>query len=803
MDLMTLAAKITLDDSGFQSGINNAVSMGEGLAGKISSLTIAGGQLIADFVKKSISEIQKVIGGAIDGYADYQQLVGGVETLFKTSSDKVMGYAKQAFKTTGLSANDYMETVTSFSASLLQGLGGDTEQAADLADMAIRDMADNANKMGTDLSSIQTAYQGFAKQNYTMLDNLKLGYGGTKDEMIRLVNDSGILEKKIDSLDGITFDQLIEAIHKIQDEMGITGTTASEAAETISGSKASLKAAWQDLLTAVGGDGTDESVSLDQSLENFKTSFKTYMDNYIPTLNTTVENLGKLVNGVADAVAKLPKNILSNLFSAGLGAGAEMIQGAGKIVNWLIDSISQSLTDAKISPLKVIQFGQALGNFVGSTVGNILTTLPSVVDSLFSVGVTLAGSIMEGIWEGLFGSEAGNELEKIQQEFDSTVSEAEISAIRAQSILDYMSELEEKYGSAAKETAEWQRAEDSLEEVLGGSKATFDEYGENVDGAIKKLKEMTEELRKQAIMQAMQDRLTSQIKTLGELETEKADLEWGIREANGIIEGIDKRRQTTLKTYAGILSSDEVRPYIVNAATLGAVEAVNNGNYNLDESQITALLESITDWFSNTSEEETPWGANPDDDILSPEQLNALSAEYTKQEVAIESATSRIGELDGEIEKANGAIQRTQSVMLNMEASLGTLSSAADNAAAHISKLSLVSPKVLPRTGTGKENIPVIAYTPEATGIEDVPYTGFRAELHKGEAILTKEENDARKRGGMSAGEMEAALESAVRAGMSGMYFNMNGNRVADLTTRRTGQNISASEHARVRSMGG
>ena len=800
MDLMTLAAKITLDDSGFQSGINNAVSMGEGLAGKISSLTIAGGQLIADFVKKSISEIQKVIGGAIDGYADYQQLVGGVETLFKTSSDKVMGYAKQAFKTTGLSANDYMETVTSFSASLLQGLGGDTEQAADLADMAIRDMADNANKMGTDLSSIQTAYQGFAKQNYTMLDNLKLGYGGTKDEMIRLVNDSGILEKKIDSLDGITFDQLIEAIHAIQDELGITGTTASEAAGTISGSKASLVAAWQDLLTAVGGDGTDESVSLDQSLENFKTSFKTYMDNYIPTLNTTVENLGKLVNGVADAVAKLPKNILSNLFSAGLGAGAEMIQGAGKIVNWLIDSISQSLTDAKISPLKVIQFGQALGNFVGSTVGNILTTLPSVVDSLFSVGVTLAGSIMEGIWEGLFGSEAGNELEKIQQEFDSTVSEAEISAIRAQSILDYMSELEEKYGSAAKETAEWQRAEDSLEEVLGGSKATFDEYGENVDGAIKKLKEMTEELRKQAIMQAMQDKLTSQLKLLGELETEKAEAEWTVTEAQGVISGLDKRRDATLREYGKILSEPGV---LNNPITMGYAQMAMTSPGTLRDDQITDLVDAIRQLYEGTPEEETPW-ANPEGDIISPDVMDSLAEEYAKQNVAIENATSRIGELDGEIEKANGAIQRTQSVMLNMEASLGTLSSAADNAAAHISKLSLVSPKVLPRTGTtGRESVPVIAYTPEATGIEDVPYTGFRAELHKGEAILTKEENDARKRGGMSAGEMEAALESAVRAGMSGMYFNMNGNRVADLTTRRTGQNISASEHARVRSMGG
>ena len=801
MDLMTLAAKITLDDSSFKSGIGSAISMGEGLAGKISSFTIAAGELIADVVRKGIAAIQDVIGGAVDGYADYQQLIGGVETLFKGSADKVAAYAKQSFRTTGLSANDYMETVTGFSASLLQGLGGDTEQAAELANMAVQDMADNANKMGTDLSSIQTAYQGFAKQNYTMLDNLKLGYGGTKDEMIRLVNDSGILEKKIDSLDGITFDQLIEAIHKIQEEMGITGTTATEAASTISGSKASLKAAWQDLLTAVAGDGTDQSISLDESLENFKTSFKTYMDNYLPVLTSTVENLGTLVDGVAEAVASMPKNILSNLFQAGLGAGAEMIGGVSKVVNWLIGSITEALTEARVNPMRVIQFGNALGNFVGESVGNILTNLPAIADGLFALGVNLAGSILEGIWDGLFGANStGNELERIQQEFNSTVSEAELSSIRAQSILSYMSDLEEKYGSAAKETEEWQKAEESLEGVLSGSKATFDEYGENVSGAISYLQKMTEELRKQAIMQAMQEKYTSQLKVLGELESEKGELEWSIQEAREMMTGMDQRRDTTLREYGKIL----MEPGVLNNPILrGYAETAMRAPGELVDNQITELTDAIRQLYENTPEEETPW-ANPEGNIISPDVIDSLTDEYAKQEAAIESASTRLGELDGEIEQASAAVNRTLSIMGNMESSFGTLAGAADNAAAHIAKLSLVSPKVLPRTGTtGNERVPVISYMPEATGIDDVPYTGFRAELHKGEAILTKEENEARKRGGITAGEMEAMLESAIRAGMSGMYFNMNGNRVADLTTRRTGQNLSASEHARVRSMGG
>lgn len=193
-----------------------------------------------------------VTKSAVGHYAEYEQLVGGVETLFKDSSGKLIGYAEKAYKTAGMSSNQYMETATSFAASLIQGLGSDTEKAVELTNLAITDMSDNANKMGTDMESIQNAYQGFAKQNYTMLDNLKLGYGGTQSEMVRLINDSGILNEKIENLDGITFDQMIEAIHKIQDNLGITGTTALEAGTTISGSWGSVQALFENILTKVG-----------------------------------------------------------------------------------------------------------------------------------------------------------------------------------------------------------------------------------------------------------------------------------------------------------------------------------------------------------------------------------------------------------------------------------------------------------------------------------------------------------------------------------------------------------------------
>lgn len=193
-----------------------------------------------------------VTKSAVGHYAEYEQLVGGVETLFKDSSGKLIGYAEKAYKTAGMSSNQYMDTATSFAASLIQGLGGDTAKAVELTNLAITDMSDNANKMGTDITSIQDAYQGFAKQNYTMLDNLKLGYGGTQSEMIRLINDSGVLGEKIDSLDNVTFDQMIEAIHKVQDNLGITGTTAEEAGTTISGSWSSVQALFENILTKVG-----------------------------------------------------------------------------------------------------------------------------------------------------------------------------------------------------------------------------------------------------------------------------------------------------------------------------------------------------------------------------------------------------------------------------------------------------------------------------------------------------------------------------------------------------------------------
>lgn len=269
---------------------------------KMGSLAVKCGKVIATGMAAGAAAMGALLKTSIGEYAEYEQLVGGIETLFKDSKSKVMKYANEAYKTAGLSANEYMSTVTSFSASLLQGLDGDTEKAAEIANMAITDMSDNANKMGTSMQSIQDAYQGFAKQNYTMLDNLKLGYGGTQAEMARLINDSGVLGKAItvtaDTVNQVPFNKIIEAIHIMQTEMGITGTTAEEASTTISGSFSTFKATWKNFLSGLANEDADMSALYGEMVE----AGKTVLANVTAVLPTIKEHIGVVLGEIVQDI---------------------------------------------------------------------------------------------------------------------------------------------------------------------------------------------------------------------------------------------------------------------------------------------------------------------------------------------------------------------------------------------------------------------------------------------------------------------------------------------------------------------
>ena len=339
-----LMAKIGLDDKEFNNKLTGAGKTLKAFGTTAGKLAMTGAKVAGAAVGAAATAVAAVTKQAVDAYAEYEQLVGGVETLFDTSADKVMEYANQAYMSAGLSANEYMETVTSFSASLLQSLGGDTEKAADYADMAIRDMSDNANKMGSSMESIQNAYQGFAKQNYTMLDNLKLGYGGTKSEMERLVEDAEKLNSSFKAQRdengdlALSYADVVDAIHIVQTEMGITGTTAKEASTTIQGSFNSMKAAWKNLLIAFGS-GEDVKGAID----NLVSTAKTYVTNLIPVIKTALTGIADFVKEVGPLIVEelpgLIQELLPELLNAAVALVGAFVQALPGILQAVWDSI--------------------------------------------------------------------------------------------------------------------------------------------------------------------------------------------------------------------------------------------------------------------------------------------------------------------------------------------------------------------------------------------------------------------------------------------------------------------------------
>ena len=341
---------------------------------KIGSATLEIGKAFLDVGKQ-----------ALDSYANYEQLVGGVETLFKDSASIVEGYANNAYKTAGLSANDYMETVTSFSASLLQSLNNDTAKSAEVADMAITDMSDNANKMGTDMSMIQSAYQGFAKQNYTMLDNLKLGYGGTKSEMERLLTDA----QKISGIkyDISSFADITQAIHVMQEEMGITGTTAKEASTTIQGSVSSMKSAWSNLLTGVADDNADWGTLVN----NFVDSVVTAADNLLPRIETAVEGVGLLITDVLglllDKLVPMGIQLIQNLITGISDQLPDIISSVNNAISVIISGLIDMLP-------QLLQIGiQIIVSLVQGIAQSLPTLIPQMVDAIIIMVDTLLDNI--------------------------------------------------------------------------------------------------------------------------------------------------------------------------------------------------------------------------------------------------------------------------------------------------------------------------------------------------------------------------------------------------------------------------
>ena len=366
---------------GIKGKISNLIGGDVDNAGKTAGQSL-GSKLVGTFTTvMAAAGIGEIINKSLNEGAALQQSMGGIETLFKDHADTVKKYASEAYITAGLSANDYMESVTSFSASLLQGLGGDTAKAAEIAHMAMVDMSDNANKMGTDMGSIQTAYQGFAKQNYTMLDNLKLGYGGTKEEMQRLLTDA-------EKLTGVKYDisnlsDVYSAIHVIQGELGITGTTAKESAATFSGSLAAMKAAADNLLANLSL-GEDITPALQNLLSTTWTFAK---DNLLPMVMNIIKGVKDVIVDTAKKIISTDTSIVASVIDSITAKLPELLNKGIEIVTNIANGVLQNIP-------KILQSA-------GTVMSNFITYIMNNLPTILQAGVKMLSNLAQGIWDNL------------------------------------------------------------------------------------------------------------------------------------------------------------------------------------------------------------------------------------------------------------------------------------------------------------------------------------------------------------------------------------------------------------------
>lgn len=419
-----------LNNDKLKSGIAEMGKIANKGAATIGKITKAGATATVAAIGTATTAATALVKKSVENYAQYEQLVGGVETLFGAggqsleeyaasvgkSTDEVedkynslmsaqttvMADAANAYKTAGMSANDYMDTVTSFSASLVASLEGDTEKAADYSNRAITDMADNANKMGTNIQDIQHAYQGFAKQNYTMLDNLKLGYGGTKEEMQRLIADASemtdVQEKlglTVDS-SSLSFGNIVNAISVMQENMGIAGTTAKEAATTIEGSVNMMKASWENLVTGMADDNAD----FDTLMQQFVDSTVTATDNLLPRIQIAIEGIGKLIEQllpvIMDKVPQIIADTLPGLISAGISMVSALAQGimdyAPQLISYAAELLVQFVQGLVTALPQIIEFA-------GELVQTLVTSFTEAAPQLMEAGSQLIEFLGTAIYE--------------------------------------------------------------------------------------------------------------------------------------------------------------------------------------------------------------------------------------------------------------------------------------------------------------------------------------------------------------------------------------------------------------------
>ena len=395
LNLFDLFARIVLDTSDYDAGLDDASRNTESFADKLKNGLTAAAKVGAAALGAAATGVAALTKSSLEQYAEYEQLVGGVDTLFKDASDTIQQYASNAYKTAGVSANTYMEQATAFSASLIQSLGGDTQAAAEYANQAIMDMSDNANKMGTDIESIQQTYQSLMRGNYAMLDNLKLGYGGTKSELERLVADAEKLTGQ--ALDPAKFSDVITAIHAVQENLGITGTTAKEAATTIQGSIGMMQAAWSNLIAGIG----DKNSDLDTLIENFVSSVGTAADNVLPRITQILIGFGTAIQQLAPIISSQMPAIITSVVPSLVSAGSQLLVG---IITGIVSAAPQLVAAVPGIITSLVDAFSANGPALLSAGQQLLTMFSTGIVDGFPIILENGTSLLNNLIEGITGA---------------------------------------------------------------------------------------------------------------------------------------------------------------------------------------------------------------------------------------------------------------------------------------------------------------------------------------------------------------------------------------------------------------
>ena len=438
MNVFELFAKIDADTSGFESGLSKAKDLGKNVLGGIGNIAKVGFGAATAAVAAGTAAVGAFGAQAVKSYANYEQLVGGVDKLYGTASKKLQEYADKAYLSAGMSANAYMETATSFSAALIKSLDGDVDKAADMTDKAMRAMSDNVNVFGSDMASVQNAYQGFAKQNYTMLDNLKLGYGGTKEEMQKLIADANEYRASIGETSDLTiesFADIVTAIDSIQQKQKIQGATQAEAMKTLEGSANATKAAWENVITAIGrGEGIGDAFKGLTTALFGENEGEGLLNQVIPRIQTTLEGIGDFIGQaspiISEKVPELVNAVLPSLVDGGIslaGAlgegiisalpalGETIIGAAGTLGSAFLDMLdvaasataefdfagtAQTISDKMVSFFTgdgVQRFVESAFKLIGGLVSGIGQALPSLIPAAVQIIYSLGNTLWQNV----------------------------------------------------------------------------------------------------------------------------------------------------------------------------------------------------------------------------------------------------------------------------------------------------------------------------------------------------------------------------------------------------------------------